>query len=231
MNCGDCQDLIQMHLDGLELTEQTVLELHLASCPTCRVLHLAAGRLQQGLRLLAAPAPPRGLAGQIAARLLAEYKARNRRRHRIGYAAAAAVLLGLVLSARFLWFPAGSDRSLITAEMIVKVEQIKPPINPVVHGPTVRDSMSEVGSMMVSAATRTADATVVESRLLLQLVPSPSLPTLPAASTLEAPTLPLREAGQEVSEVLAPVADSAKRAVGLFLRDLPPMNLDEKPGL
>ena len=82
-----------------------------------------------------------------------------------------------------------------------------PPIDPDVDDmPTVGDSMSEVSSFMVSAATRTADATVAQSRLFLPLVPGSPLPGTPSEPT----TSSLLQAGQGVSDGLAPVADSAK---------------------
>lgn len=229
MNCADCQDLLQQHLDGVELTDQAALDLHLGCCSSCRVLHGAGGRLRQGLRLLVPPTPPRGLAGQVAARLLQEHAARQRRR-RVLFLAAAAALLALLLSARLLWFPTEVARN--TQERPVVQDGPEELVEPqhVEKGPTVRDSMSEVGSMMVSAVTRTADATLAQSRNLLPLVPSASLPSLPIPK-LDPATGPLGEAGQGVSEGLAPVTDSAKRAFDMFLRDLPPMNLDEKHGL
>lgn len=96
--------------------------------------------------------------------------------------------------------------------------------------PSVGESVSEMGSVMLSAAARTADATVAQSRAFLPLVPSAPLPDLQLPA-MEPPVLGLREAGQGVSDGLAPVAESAKRAYDLFLRDLPPMSLDGKPGL
>jgi hypothetical protein len=230
MNCADCQDLLQLHLDGVDITDQSALDLHLGCCSSCRVLHVAAVRLHQGLRLQVPPVPPRGLAGKLAARLLQEHAGRQRRR-RVLFLAAAAAVLALLLSVRLLWFPTEGTRHTQERPVVQEGPERKPvESRHVEKGPTVRDSMSEVGSMMVSAATRTADATLAQSRNLLPLVPSASLPSLPIPK-LDPATGPLGEAGQGVSEGLSPVTDSAKRAFDMFLRDLPPMNLDEKPGL
>jgi hypothetical protein len=51
-------------------------------------------------------------------------------------------------------------------------------------------------------------------------VPSPALPNVDLTA-MEPPTRPLREAGEGVSEGLEPVTTSARRAVDLFLRELP----------
>jgi hypothetical protein len=233
MNCVDCQDLLQRHLDGLDLGDQGDLELHLVSCPACRIWHDAAGRLQQGLGQLTPELPPVGLAARIGARLLDEHAARRRWRRRVVLVSAAAALLAVVLSARLFWFPlAPIDLPLNPSGPVVRQDGTNKPSNPpIVDRVTVRDSVSEVGSVMASAAARTADATVEQSRIFLPLVASAQIPSLQLPPTVEAPTLPLREAGQGMSDGLAPVADSARRAFDLFLRDLPPMNLDEKSGL
>ena len=75
MNCRACHDLLQRHLDGDGDVAADALHEHLRHCPECRALFGAARRLGEGLRLLAPPAPPPGLAGRIVAGA-----ARDRRR-------------------------------------------------------------------------------------------------------------------------------------------------------
>lgn len=250
MNCDVCQDLIQQRLDGLEPADQIALQGHLHGCPSCRTLHACVVRFQQGLRLLAAPELPDGLTGRIAARLREDYLARRgwRRRLTTGLAVAAAVLL--LLSVR-IWQGSGEVKlNPVNPVQVAKEERPKessefavPPsdsdgnrlkadLGTSAPAPcAVRESVSDVGSTMVEVATRTADVTVAESRLFLPLLPSSSLNKLQLPAPPTAPAQVLREAGEEVSESLAPVAESPRRALDLFLRELPPMDLDGKTGL
>jgi Putative zinc-finger len=232
MTCSDFQELMLDELDGLEPANRSSLELHLAGCPACRAWQAATSRLQHGLGLLTTPLPPPALSRRIAVRLIQDYRTRRRRRFLLT-TAAAAVILAMAFSTRFLLFP--PDSRIVArkgSELLVPSEIGSNPVGPSRDGiPTVRESLSEVGSAMASAAARTADATMAQSRIFLPLVPASPLTSLPSPPAMETPTQSLLEAGQGVSDGLAPVADSAKRAFDLFLRDLPPMNLDAKSGL
>jgi len=231
MKCAECQELIQQRLDGLEPSDPAALELHLRGCSTCRALHGATGRLRGGILLLKPPAPPPGMSGRIAARLQADYRSRLLWRGRVRFAIATAAAVLLLVSAWLLRpnVPQQPDNALAPNE-IAKNPPPKPPEKPAEESLDIRESVSEVSSVMVNAATRTTDAAVAEGRAFLPLVSSTSLPTLNVSPPAE-PTRSLKEAGQGVSDGLAPVADSARRAFDLFLRDLPPMGLEEKPGL
>jgi hypothetical protein len=94
----------------------------------------------------------------------------------------------------------------------------------------LRDSVAEAGSAVASLTSRTAGATLGETAALLPLVAGPALPPLgeEVEPMVEPPTRPFRAAGAGVSAGLEPVADSARRALGLFLRDLPPMGAEAK---
>lgn len=233
MNCDLCQDLIQQRLDGLEPADPALLEGHLHDCPACRSLHAAAISLQHGLRLLTPQSPPDALTDRVASRLLADYRTRMRWRRGTAWAALAASAL-LMLSAYLWWRGTVSvpgtpfDPNPLAKELPRKGPDELPEPLPAPAG--VRESMSEVGSAMAQVAARTADATVAESRHFLPLLPAPALPKLQLPSPPSAPTQVLREAGEGVSGALAPITDSPRRALDLFLRDLP-MNLDEKMGL
>ncbi len=231
MKCAECQDLIQQRLDGLEPSNSSEVELHLRECPACRALQAAACRLHQGLRLLTPPLPSAGLGLRIASLLQAEQKSqlRWRRRMRLGLAAAAAVLL--LVSAWLIRFAAPTRPGVPRDEpnqLAGKPAEPETP-TPAEQAFDLRESVSEVGSAMVSAATRTTDAALEQSRAFLPLVPSAPMPTLNVPAPME-PTRSLKEAGQGVSDGLAPVADSARRAIDLFLRDLPPVELEGKTG-
>jgi hypothetical protein len=64
---------------------------------------------------------------------------------------------------------------------------------------------------------------------LFPMVSSPSLGEVGLQT--ETTTGPLREAGQNMTAGFGPVATSARRAVDLFLRDMPPVSGQERKGL
>lgn len=222
MNCQSCLTLLQDRLDGL--TVDHVIEEHLRGCPECRAIHASATRLQEGLRRLPPPTPPRDLAPAIVASVLTDARARRRRRFVAALAVAAAVLLAVGIS--LLW--------PVTTQAPVDPQ----PPAPLAQGPgervpdaNLRQSVAEVGSAVVSLTNRTAEETVEQARVLLPVVTGPGLDELLMDQTFDAPALPFNEAGQAISASLEPVTSSAVRAVGLFLRDLPPVEAQAKPGL
>jgi hypothetical protein len=96
-----------------------------------------------------------------------------------------------------------------------------------VDAPTLRESAEELGGAVASLTSQTADETMGQTRWLVPRMSSPSLPKVDLES-IEPPTRPLREAGEGVSAGLEPVTSSARRAVDLFLRELPPMETGAK---
>lgn len=224
MNCNTCHDLLQQRLDAPAVSLDPALEQHLRDCPRCRALDAAAGRLTDGLRLLAPPVPPVDLANRIVGRVLAARRARRQVRRRVlaVLAVAASLLLGLGL--RF--FPSGPEkgRAPSVPPVASKKPQPVPPAPP--EGPKLRESVAEAGEAVAAWTARTAGEAVGETRLLLPPMPTPSL-DLPS---LDPPTAPLKEAGAGVTAGLQPVTDSWRRAAGMFLREVPPMPLSEKTG-
>jgi hypothetical protein len=83
--------------------------------------------------------------------------------------------------------------------------------------------MEEAGSAVVVLTQRAADETVGQTRVLFPTdVPSPSVdPNIQLA--LENSAQPWREARLGVVAGLEPVTSSARRAVDLFLREIPPV--------
>jgi hypothetical protein len=218
MNCTDWENLLQERLDGGPAADRPGLEPHLAACPSCRERHAAARRLEEGLRLLAPPAPPAGLSGRVAARVLDDRHARLRRRHRLlrTVAAVAAAVLLVFLTVR--------DRPSPPEPVPPVVAALQAPA----PSPSLRDSVAEASTAVVDLTRRTADETVGQGRLLVPVV----VGTPPdAAGDPQSSVHSLREAGQGVSTGLDPVTDSARRALDLFLRDIPPMGTDTKQGL
>jgi hypothetical protein len=213
MNCRTCEKLLVGELDA-EAADALALHEHLRGCAGCARLRRDLRHLGAGLARLRLPAPPPHLTAAITARLTAEARRQwRRRRWRRMAGAALAVAAGLLVAlvGLRLWprpQPAGpASPDVARSEPAGE----KPP--------PLRESLGEAGSALASLTTRTAGATVGETARLLPMVPTPPVPAGDVA--LEPPTRLFREAGAEVSAGLGPVTDSARRAVGLFLRDLP----------
>jgi hypothetical protein len=91
-------------------------------------------------------------------------------------------------------------------------------------------NVEEATSAVASLARRTANETMSDGQLL---VPSVTLGMPPAevvGPPLESPAQSLRETGQGVATGLEPVTTSARRALDLFLRDIPPVSPEPKAG-
>jgi hypothetical protein len=155
----------------------------------------------------------------LVAAILAERRGRQRRQRwaRLVVGLAAAVLVFVLL-----------DRER---------QQTRPPLRAVsetAEAPpgSLRESVTEASSAVVNLTRRTADETVGSTRLLLPVVVARPPADEPAGtSPLDPPVRSLREAGQGLSAGLEPVTSSARRAFDLFLREVPPMDTENKPGL
>jgi hypothetical protein len=216
MNCADYETWMQQRLDGAAGPPDEG-DRHRASCPACASLHQALGRLEEGLRRRPRPTPPERLAESIVFQVRAEQRAAGRRRVLVYAAAlAACLLLGLYLGGR-----RGDLAATPTPTEPIPV--VEAPWEP--QRPKVNDQVGEAGTALAALVSRTADEAVGEGRLLL---PNPMPPmtsdmtaTLPQA--LEQPAQSLNDAALGVSAGLEPVASSARRAVNLFFRDMPPV--------
>jgi hypothetical protein len=214
VNCPDCGDRLQRWLDARTPGAAPPL------CPACAEWSAAAVRLDRGLRLLAAPAPPAYLADRIIARLRA-----RRRRVRLLFTAGLVAAAAMVFLTVWLGFPVSKP---IESGGIPHVFVRAPDPEPSVPSVNLRDSVAQAGSAMASLTARTADETVAKTKALLPLTVEPSLGKLDLPPA--APTRSLRDTGESVTAGLEPVADSARRAVSLFFRELPPMDATPKTG-
>ncbi len=107
MNCPECRELLQRHLDGLP-PDGAGPDAHLAGCADCRGWFAAAGRLEKGLRHLPPVTVPADLAGRVAGRVLAERRARRRR----------------------LWVPAAAAALAASVALIVLLSRGRPTVEP-----------------------------------------------------------------------------------------------------
>jgi hypothetical protein len=223
MNCSLAQELLQRSLDDSILDESPQWSAHLRECADCASLAEAARFLQEGLRLLPASTPPLDLEARIVKKVLRERRRRARLRWGVGFALAAGMLLAIAM--RF-------EGRRISPQPVSPAQETaeKTPSNPKEDAtPTLRDSAAELGEVFASLTSQTATETVEQTRLWAAILPSPELPKVELNSArTRPPTRPLREASQGVSEGLEPVTTSARRAVDLFLRELPPMESEPK---
>ncbi len=218
MNCEVAQELLQQSLDGTPIESPEWLA-HLRQCADCRALASAGRRLQDGLRLLAAPLPPADLAERIVEGVLLERRRarrRVRRRWTGGLVLAASLLVALGLRLDWRGRPNGTE--VLPPEQTAN--NVSTPKE--MAAPTLRESAAELGKVFAALSNQTADETVGQTRRWVSNVPSPTLPNVDLTA-MEPPARPFRDAGEGVSEGLEPVTTSARRAVGLFLRELPPM--------
>lgn len=214
MNCAEYQDWVQRRLDG-EADPLEAGEDHRLACPRCAGIDEAVSRLERGLRLARPIPPPERLAENVVFQVLSEQHAAGRRRVLVYVAAmAACLILGLYLGSR------NGSSTVDTPEapkVIVEVEPEKPKVN---------ETVGEAGTALASLFTRTADEAVGQGKLLLPPNPMPPMPpdvTAGLPPALEPPAQSLKDAGQTVSSGLEPVTSSARRAVTLFFRDMPPV--------
>ena len=219
MNCPDCRDRLQQWFDA-----RTPNAAPPALCSACAEWSAAAGRLDHGLRLLTVPAPPADLADHIIRQVRAR---RRRRRTRLLFTAGIVAAAATALLAVWFGFPVFKPTTPIVIPPIAhKAPEPEPPV-PAVN---LRDSVAQAGSAVASLTSRTADETVAKTKVLLPVVVDPSLGKVDLASTVEPTARSLRETGESVTAGLAPVADSARRAVGLFFRELPSMEANPRTG-
>lgn len=231
MTCSECHDLLQSQLDGVSDGARAVLDEHLAECPQCREWHAAVRVLEEGLRLLPRPAPPAELAEHLTGRLMADF--RSRRRWRMSAAAGAALAASMLLAVLASgWLkPNAVDPWPVTPDANQSIAGKPSPIEGIREGqpPTLPLAVAQAVEGITERIT--TEAVTPARELLPEALP---MPTLGSArlfdETLDPAAAPLREARQGMSAGLEPMTTSARRAVELLLRDLPPMDADPKTG-
>jgi hypothetical protein len=229
MTCVECQERLQRMLDG-RTEEVASVSGHVAACPECGEAHRAGRRLQEGLLLLASPQPPPAFADRIVAHVLFDRQARRSRRRRWLVVTALAASLLIAVSAGYYRFGMREAHSpLVEPAPLADGGNKKPEER--TAAPSPRESVAEAGQAFASLSHKAKDETVDQAMLLWPVASTPlSFNGLDLQTPLEPPSHSLREAGQNVSSGLEPVANSARRAVNLFWRDLPPMEPAKKQG-
>jgi len=216
MNCTTCRDLLQRRLDG-ESISHPVLQRHLDDCGECRQAHLAGERLLAGVARIKAPVASAALVERITQRVISDRRAQRRRRVLITLSLAASLLL---VFATLAWGPTHVPAPIDLARA-----------DDAPAAPELRDSVAQAGSAVVAISARAADDAVDPARELLPVLAGPMLAELDLHPIVEGPAVALNDAGQGLKAGFEPMTSSARRAIGLFLRDLTPGDPDAKPGL
>ena len=229
MNCSEFRNWLQQRLDGEASAAAGDVEGHVAACASCRELQAAANLLIQALGAQAAPAPPNQMSDQLVSLVLADIaaqqQARKRWNRRLGLTAALAASLILAVALGYSWWQSNRKPGPQNPDSLVIKDKRPAPAQP---QPSL--NIQEAGSALVALVNRTADETVGQSRALFPQ--GVSAPALPASGdwqpALEPGADSLREAQEGVALGFEPVTSSARRAVNLFLREIPPMEVQKQ---
>jgi predicted anti-sigma-YlaC factor YlaD len=229
MRCAKCQELWQQRLDDPSGDADAALDQHLHDCPEC-VPH-AEGMRRVTEAFWRLPRPPRArpdLAAVIAKAVLADRAARRRVRLRWALSAALAASVLIAVALRFL--PGNQPPPMLNQAMLQMSRELPPqPEQQVAAVGPVDDSSAQATRVLATMLDRARKETDNQVAMLRPMVAPTIFDTPPPA--VEPVDRPLNEAGQGVVQGLEPVSGSARRAVGLFLRDLSPAGMDENKGL
>jgi hypothetical protein len=228
--CVLFEQTIQKLLDGDRCALSPELELHRSGCPECRAHHQAALDLKRGLDHWPAPPLP-NMSDRVVIAVLSDAVTmdgvQRRVRRNLLLALAASVLLALggvwVLSENgpVQKFISARWGSVPAPKVEIPAEAVKDRVPETPR--SLRDSLEEAGSAVASLTRRTADETVTPTRkILASQMEAPSFVTieeLPKAMDPAAQSL--QEVRQGAAAGFQPVASSARRAVSMFLREVP----------
>jgi predicted anti-sigma-YlaC factor YlaD len=225
MTCGEVRERLHEMVERGASQPDGPLAEHLATCRACAGWHAAVKRFGEGLRALDAPRPPDGFAERVAAQVHIDRFARARARRR--WVAAAALAASLLLTVS-LGYSLRSKKNAVFNPGPPAADNGDKAGEPT---PSPRASVAEAGDAVAALSRRATDETVEQTRLLWPVVSAPiSFEGVDLSTPLDPSAQSLREAGQNVSTGLEPVTTSARRAVNLFWRDLPPVEPAKKQG-
>ena len=219
-DCAESRAALQRRLDGDTNPESDTVRRHREQCSDCRAYADAASMLLAGLTTLPKADAPAAFADRVVTRALTEpYRPWFKRRLTWAgvFALAASVLIAVLAIVR-------ETRTVDFSGAMVSIvpPRVEPP--PVVPDKPVplRDSLQEAGSA-VSALTR--KATIDGFGLKLPKWPMPKTKVDPPVN-VDPGLASLQEVRHNAALCIAPITDSAKRAFGVFWRELGP---DTKP--
>lgn len=191
--CHGALSWLQRQLDGAMQPMPEAVTAHIRSCEQCR------GRIRAGELLLKSLAEKPTLPRLPAERIVLAVQ-RDRRQQRIGrWVAATASLAAALVLGVWLWTrPAPAPQAPVMAK-----------------APSLREDAAEATDALVAIGKRATAETLGETSLL---VPKMELPSA-AVSALASAAAPMNNPGKGLIGGLEPVASSARRAIGMFMRD------------
>jgi len=219
--CAAFDRLVNRVLDGDLPASALGAADHPAGCPACRAVRQGAVFLLGRSPRPADRSPPQGFADRVARAAVADFRRRRllRRASRVGSGALAA---GLLIAAWFAYprsvhpgrAPSADSTATPRPPAVRPVAGLTPPGQP---ADSIRGQIGEAGSAVAALARKATDETLEPARNLLAARPHPRAPAAkPAADVPEA----LTELPDAAKAGLEPLANTAKRAVNLFLRDI-----------
>jgi hypothetical protein len=214
MACNKFQNAVQQFLDGRTDAFDLECAAHRSGCAACQADYLAALRLARGVQLLEKPFPPSGFLDRVSAAVLAdEIRPSTRgaaRRWLEVLAVAASLMLFISLGMRFI------SHSKTPPPAAPEVATI-PDQNPM----ALDQSFAEASSAVASLGRRTADQAIEPARrLIATAADTPVLKAEPVADVVKPADEALAPIREGAAKSFEPVANSARRAVSLFMRDL-----------
>lgn len=223
MNCPEIETYVHKLLDGETFTKPEALSHHLNECPACFELWQASRLLQRGLPQLMTPQPSALLSARIVKKVRHQQQ-RQRTFRRTMVAAVAAVILLIVapVSYHFVRPTPNSQANRPVAAVDDLANDIAVSEEP------LRFRMKDARYAMASLTNQFASQTREQAENLLNLTGTPNLSNLdplPEDVSMNEPLDPaaqsLQNAGKSVSTGFQTVANSARRAVSYFSREIP----------
>jgi hypothetical protein len=228
-SCSTFRNALQDYLDGVAGDLGAHGEAHRLGCASCRADYRAAVILAKALSRCEAVIVPVGLTDQLVAAVLNDLPNRRREhgRRTTRWVMAATIAASLLLVAGLMRHFSRSDsrpRGAPSIPTSIDLATTKP------TAISVDANLAEAGAALTSLTRRTADEALEPTRKLL--TPAKQMPQMPPldpfATTIQPAAQSLADIRQGAASGFAPVANSARRAFALFIRDLPAPS-DRKP--
>ncbi|HEV3146452.1 MAG TPA: hypothetical protein VGZ47_21375 [Gemmataceae bacterium] len=233
--CRQFDEALQRYLDGGEFDLSPELLAHRTACPACSSQFQAAVLLRSAIKRVPAPMPSATWTNVTMAAMLTD-ESPSLHRPPIGlrviaWVSIAAALLVAVAIIRPWSLDRFNGRSLAVR---TPVSQPPPPILDESHSdsPVYLDKgLSEARSIVAEVTRRTADSAVEPTRNLLPAESPPSplavRDSLPRA--VEPATESLEDIRHGAASGLEPMANSARRAFSMFMKEVPTLAPERKP--
>ncbi len=213
--CERHEQATQRFLDGDPDAFDSAIESHRVSCDLCRGYFQAASWLASGLSRLGRPTPSPDLTERLVSAVLSDAPRPSSRNVARPWLAILAIAASLVLAVALgLRFSANADVNRGNTAP-PQIATTVPPAVPV----ALEQSLAEASTAVATLTRRTADETVEPAKAILSsAADSAVLKTKPEVSHSANDSLSTIRTGAALG--IEPVADSARRAVSLFMRDL-----------